>query len=182
MNQVKEDSLLFFLSDSGIPWVRSMGPSVSDNTFCRLNWRDSGWWRYQLDTNWYCQLGNPRQCGNASDSSDAIWWPTMQLMQVVPSDGQQIISNYFQSENLFKFKRYTLGPLCLWQCFFRFCLFSLYCLQVQCVKFTSSTGAFHQQKFLQTEVVLFAVWSIPPVCSAGPDPNPAAANPVQPVQ
>ena len=24
-------------------------------TFCRLNWCDSGWWRYQLNTNWWCQ-------------------------------------------------------------------------------------------------------------------------------
>ena len=29
-----------------------------------------------------------------------------------------MISNYFQSENLFKLRCYTLGSLCLWQCFF----------------------------------------------------------------
>ena len=44
-----------FLSDPGVP-----GPifvsgchSVSEwDTFVRLNWCDSGWWRYQLNTNW----------------------------------------------------------------------------------------------------------------------------------
>ena len=61
-----------------------------------------------------------RQCGNASDSSGTIWWPNLELMQVVPSGGQicnlcndllilaKIISNYFQSENLFKLE--TLYP------------------------------------------------------------------------
>ena len=42
-----------FLSDPGVPGVRSLGPDVrhSYKTFLRLNWCDSGWWRYQLNTN-----------------------------------------------------------------------------------------------------------------------------------
>ena len=40
-----------FLSDPGIPGVRSMCLSVSNWVskwrLCRLNWCDSGWWRYQ---------------------------------------------------------------------------------------------------------------------------------------
>ena len=52
---------------------------------CKLNWCDSGWWRYQLNTNWWCQSGIPTQCGNASDWS---WWENLQLMQVAPSCGQ----------------------------------------------------------------------------------------------
>ena len=47
----------WFLSDPGVPGVRSMGPVVSHSlteskTFVKLNWVDSGWWRYQLNTNW----------------------------------------------------------------------------------------------------------------------------------
>ena len=42
-----------FLSDPGVPGARSMDPVVSNllthwEGFCRLNWCDSGWWRYQL--------------------------------------------------------------------------------------------------------------------------------------
>ena len=49
--------------------VRSMGPvdskSLRMRGFWRLNWCDSGWWRYQLNAD--CQEGNSRQWGNASD-------------------------------------------------------------------------------------------------------------------
>ena len=45
-----------FLSDPGVPGVRSMGPVVfhwlTELPLCRLNWCDSGWWRYELNTNW----------------------------------------------------------------------------------------------------------------------------------
>ena len=41
------------LSDPGIHGVRSMGPCVSNwETLGWLNWCDSGWWRYQRNTNW----------------------------------------------------------------------------------------------------------------------------------
>ena len=44
----KKLTFCLFLSDPGIPGVRSMGPGVSnsltDKTFCRLNWCESGWW------------------------------------------------------------------------------------------------------------------------------------------
>ena len=47
---------LHFLSDPGVPGVRSMGPVLSHSQtelpLCRLNWCDSGWWRYQLNTGW----------------------------------------------------------------------------------------------------------------------------------
>ena len=44
-----------FLTDPGVPGVRSMGPSMSvthSNTFLKLNRVNSGWWRYQLNSNW----------------------------------------------------------------------------------------------------------------------------------
>ena len=45
-----------FLSDPGKPGVRSMGPdvcpSLTPRRCVRLNWCDSGWWGYQLNTNW----------------------------------------------------------------------------------------------------------------------------------
>ena len=50
-----------FLSDPGKPGVRSLGPDVCPSlsewvsewdTLLRLNWCDSGWWRYQVNTNW----------------------------------------------------------------------------------------------------------------------------------
>ena len=45
--------ITMFLSAPGIPEVRSMGPSVSHRVaLLRLNWCDSGWWRYQINTNW----------------------------------------------------------------------------------------------------------------------------------
>ena len=50
--------------------------------------------------------------------------------------------------------------------------------------FALSTVAFHQ-KFLQTEVVLFAVWSILPPCAVREPPSTLqqqATNPVQPVR
>ena len=60
-----------------------VSPSVTD--FCRLNWCDSGWWGYQLNTNQWCQWGNPRLCGNPSS---AIWWPKLKLMHMAPLGGQ----------------------------------------------------------------------------------------------
>ena len=42
-----------YLSDQGKPEVRSLGPLVTESeTLLRLNWYYSGWWRYQLNTNW----------------------------------------------------------------------------------------------------------------------------------
>ena len=38
-----------------VPGVRSMGPVLSNwlsIPFCKLNWCDSSWWRYKLNTNW----------------------------------------------------------------------------------------------------------------------------------
>ena len=48
--------LVWFLSYPGKPGVRSLGPDVRPplsewKTLCRLNWCDSGWWGYQLNTN-----------------------------------------------------------------------------------------------------------------------------------
>ena len=47
----------WFLSDPGKPGVRSLGPDVRQWVsewvmFLKLNWCHSGWWRYQLNTNW----------------------------------------------------------------------------------------------------------------------------------
>ena len=39
------------LLDPGKPGVRSMAPGCNSNTSLRLKWCDSGWWRYQLNTN-----------------------------------------------------------------------------------------------------------------------------------
>ena len=44
--------------------------------------------RITTHTNWYCQQGNPRQCGKANHT---MWWPTnnaMQTMQAAPPDDQ----------------------------------------------------------------------------------------------
>ena len=45
-----------FIIGPRCPWGPIYGSgSLSQtnwDTFCRLNWCDSGWWRYQLDTNW----------------------------------------------------------------------------------------------------------------------------------
>ena len=44
-----------FLSDPGIPGRICGSESLKQTdskTFCRLNWYDSGWWWYQIDTNW----------------------------------------------------------------------------------------------------------------------------------
>ena len=48
---------IFIGPRTGKPGVRSLGPSVRlsvrlSKTFVKLNWCDSGWWRYQLNTNW----------------------------------------------------------------------------------------------------------------------------------
>ena len=41
------------ISDPGIPGVRFLGLGVTNSkTFCRINWCDSGWRRYQLNTCW----------------------------------------------------------------------------------------------------------------------------------
>ena len=57
---LQEVYIFICLSDLGVPGVRSMGPVVSHSLaalewlFCKLIWFwcDSGWWRYQLNTNW----------------------------------------------------------------------------------------------------------------------------------
>ena len=78
-----------FLSDPGIPGVRSMCPSLSNyDTFFRLNWCDSGWWGYQLNTNW-CQWGNSRQCGNAVTQSGGQLWKQCKLK--IPSQYKLIM-------------------------------------------------------------------------------------------
>ena len=50
-----------FLSDLGISGLQFMGlsvcPSIMNATLLRLKWFDSGWWSYQLNTNWWCQKG-----------------------------------------------------------------------------------------------------------------------------
>ena len=38
------------------------GSGCKYETFLRLYCCDSGWWRYLINTNWWCQQGNPRQC------------------------------------------------------------------------------------------------------------------------
>ena len=43
-------SFRWFLSDPGLPGVRSMVPMSL--MFGWLNWCVSGWWRYQLNTSW----------------------------------------------------------------------------------------------------------------------------------
>ena len=54
-----------FLSDPGNQV--SMGSYFSNwETFVRLNW-DSGRWSCQLNTNWQCKLGDPRQCTIAKE-------------------------------------------------------------------------------------------------------------------
>ena len=66
-------------------WGPIYGSQSLLETLLELNWSDSSWSSYQLNTSWYCQYGNPRQCGNGSDST---WWTTLELMQVAPPDDQ----------------------------------------------------------------------------------------------
>ena len=49
-----------------------------------------------------------------SNSNGAIWWPNLQLIQVVPLKS---ILNYSSWKIYSKYGVNTLGPLCLWQCF-----------------------------------------------------------------
>ena len=42
------------------------GSGCKYETFLRLYCCDSGWWRYLINTNWWCQQGNPRQCDATS--------------------------------------------------------------------------------------------------------------------
>ena len=44
--------------------VQHMDTDVNES-FLRLNWCYSGWWRCYLDTNWWYQQGIPRQYDNA---------------------------------------------------------------------------------------------------------------------
>ena len=91
-----------------------MGPDVRpdvrpSDTFVKLNWCDSGWWRYRLSTNWQCQKGNPRQCwqrklhnlvGNFAqvappdDQMLNQWWPNLQLMS---NSGSVVTESYCRS-------------------------------------------------------------------------------------
>ena len=96
-----------FLSDPGVPGVRSMGPSLSNwGRFCRYNWCDSAFWRYQLNTNNNAnraiqgnvtmqvmqpggQICNICKCCHlmanfGTNASGATWWPNFEKMQVVP--------------------------------------------------------------------------------------------------
>ena len=45
-----------------------------------------------------------------TNASGAIWWPNLEPIQVVPMKSWKIYSRYGVN---------TLGPLCLWQCFFK---------------------------------------------------------------
>ena len=86
---------------------------TNNQTFVRLNWCDSGWWRYQLNTNWQYysvngviqynvttqvmqpggQLWNQCRWGHlmtkfGTNASGANWWLNLQPMQLGPSGGQ----------------------------------------------------------------------------------------------
>ena len=93
-----------FLSDPGIPGVRSMGPSLSHSqanvceTYTSYTSYTSGviWWPNlelmqvapsgdQICNQWkWCHM----VAKFATNASSAIWWTILQLMQIAPSGGQ----------------------------------------------------------------------------------------------
>ena len=114
-----------FLSDPGVPGVRSMGPSLSNwGRFCRYNWCDSAFWRYQLNTNNNAnraiqgnvtmqvmqpggQICNICKCCHlmanfGTNASGATWWTNFEPMQVV----------YMQIGNCHKGTSSLFGILC----------------------------------------------------------------------
>ena len=73
-----------FLSDPGIPGVRSMGPSVSNKlTDLWLSYR-----LYTSYTSFRLYTSYRLYTEKVTVSSGAIWWPNLELMQVAPSGGQ----------------------------------------------------------------------------------------------
>ena len=102
-----------FLSDPGIPGVRSMGPSVSNKltkppsdtsytSYTRLytekvtvsTLENSSWWSQLMQVvpsgGQICNQCKWRHlvAKFGTNASGAIWWPNLQLMQVAPSGGQ----------------------------------------------------------------------------------------------
>ena len=98
------------------PWGPIYGSSclsqtnkLSPTPLCRLNWFDSGWWRYKLNTNWnanWAFQGNVAmqvtQAGGknfnlckwcylvakfATYANGTLWWTILQLMQVTQPGG-----------------------------------------------------------------------------------------------
>ena len=80
-----------FLSDPGIPGVRSLGPDVSttpcvDLTDVTLADEDTN--SIFADNAKGAIQGNMAMQVMYTYASGAIWWPNLQLMQVAPSGGQ----------------------------------------------------------------------------------------------
>ena len=78
--------------------------------------------------------------------SGAIWWPNFELIQVALSGGQicnqfkkchlKLILNYSSWKIYLRYGVNTLGPLCLWQCFWVysilfFCVYLFNCIHAQ---------------------------------------------------
>ena len=115
-----------FLSDPGVPGVRSMGPVVSNwvseyETFCKLNWCDSGWWRYQRNaprkTNWQCSDSNWWKnlvVKYRTYEISAIWWPNLKPIHEV---SLKSISNSSSWETDSSNGLNAQGPLYLWLCY-----------------------------------------------------------------
>ena len=68
----------------------------------------------------------------ATNANGGIWWPILQLMQVAPFVDQICIGVLFSWKDNSSFRCYTLGPLCLWQCFF-YLMHIYFCVHVLCM-------------------------------------------------
>ena len=74
------ETQFIFLSDPGVPGVRSMGPDLSkwlsdSDMLLKLNWCDSGWWRYQLNAKDRYQRKKRDYLGNiARGTTDPGYW------------------------------------------------------------------------------------------------------------
>ena len=80
-----------FLSDPGIPGVRSMGPSLCHShtfgsNFTELTLADEDTNSILTDNANRAIQGNVAKIG--TNASGAIWWPNLQPMQDAPSGGQ----------------------------------------------------------------------------------------------
>ena len=88
-----------FLSDPGKPGVQSLGPdALQSEMLCRLNWCDSGWWRYQLmptdnanraiqghvAMHWYNLVNNFLNQCQLYQFATVCKWPNLELIPVVP--------------------------------------------------------------------------------------------------
>ena len=83
-------------------WL-SQSKWVSKRRCVKLNWCDSGWWRYQLN-NWWCQQRNPR-------------WTILEPKQVLVSDlcnGRQLVAKIWTEGSLHFLAKFEILSQTAW--------------------------------------------------------------------